>query len=100
MEKARAHHRLEDLQAEVQSRGLQAFTRTALDNIRAMGLTTSQATVVLMQLGRRQFYKSMTTHANPRIWQDVYHAPCPNGRYAYIKLTLQDGAVVVQFKEK
>jgi len=45
------------------------------------------------------FYKSMTTYADHRVWQDVYHAPCPNGKMAYIKLTLQDGAVVIQFKE-
>ncbi|GHU30297.1 hypothetical protein AGMMS50256_16950 [Betaproteobacteria bacterium] len=35
-----------------------------------------------------------------RVWQDVYHAPCPNGKTAYIRLTLRDGAVVIQFKEK
>ena len=45
--------------------------------------------------------KSMTTHADHRVWQDVYHAPCPNGRIAYIKLTLRpDGSVVIQFKEQ
>ena len=34
------------------------------------------------------------------IWQDVYHALTPNGRVVYIKLTLQQGVVVIQFKEK
>jgi len=38
--------------------------------------------------------------ANSSIWQDVYHAPTPGGKVAYIKLTLQQGAVVIQFKEK
>jgi motility quorum-sensing regulator/GCU-specific mRNA interferase toxin len=42
----------------------------------------------------------MTTYADHRVWQDVYHAHCPNGRMAYIKLTLrEDGVVVIQFKE-
>ncbi len=45
-------------------------------------------------------YKSMTTHADHRVWQDVYHAPCPNGKTAHIKVTLRDGTVVIQFKEK
>ncbi|QEA11812.1 MULTISPECIES: type II toxin-antitoxin system MqsR family toxin [Comamonas] len=46
------------------------------------------------------FYKSMTTHADHTLWQDVYHAPCPNGCMAYIKVTFRaDGAVVLQFKE-
>jgi motility quorum-sensing regulator/GCU-specific mRNA interferase toxin len=29
-----------------------------------------------------------------------YYAPCPNGKIAYIKFTMQEGAVVIQFKEK
>jgi motility quorum-sensing regulator/GCU-specific mRNA interferase toxin len=34
------------------------------------------------------------------VWQDVCHALCPNGRMAYIKLTLRDdGVVVIPFKE-
>lgn len=47
------------------------------------------------------FYKSMTTHADHRIWQDVYHADLSSGLQAYIKLTLREkGSVVIQFKEK
>jgi motility quorum-sensing regulator/GCU-specific mRNA interferase toxin len=47
------------------------------------------------------FYKSMTTHASSQVWQDVYHAPCGNGKTAYIKLTLTaNGRVVIQFKER
>jgi motility quorum-sensing regulator/GCU-specific mRNA interferase toxin len=29
---------------------------------------------VIMALTSANFYKSMTTHADHRIWQDVYHA--------------------------
>ena len=42
----------------------------------------------------------MTTLHNSSIWQDVYYAPTPVGRIAYIKITIQDGVVVIQFKEK
>jgi motility quorum-sensing regulator/GCU-specific mRNA interferase toxin len=35
-----------------------------------------------------------------RFGKMLYHAPCPNGKIAYIKLTVQDGAVVIQFEEK
>jgi len=45
-------------------------------------------------------FKSMTTHADHRIWQDAYQAPCPNGKTTYIKVTIQAGAIVIQFKEK
>jgi motility quorum-sensing regulator/GCU-specific mRNA interferase toxin len=42
----------------------------------------------------------MTTYADHRIWQDVYHAPTPVRREAHIKITLRDAAPVIQFKEK
>lgn len=53
-----------------------------------------------MSVTHAMFYKSMTTHNDNQKWQDVYHVTCPNGKVAYIKLTLQNGAVVIQFKEK
>ena len=49
---------------------------------------------------RTVLFKGMTTHSNHRLWQDVYRAPCPGGRTAYIKVPLKAGATVIQFKEK
>jgi hypothetical protein len=69
-------------------------------NAVAMGLSDEQTLLVLASLTRAMFYKSMTTHADSSIWQDVYHSPTLNGKVAYIKLTLHQGAVVIQFKEK
>ena len=65
-----------------------------------MGLTTAEMLTVIASLSRRQFHKSMTTYADHRIWQDVYHAATPVRKDAYIKITLRDGAPVIQFKEK
>lgn len=65
-----------------------------------MGLTGEEAVGVVLTLSRAMFYKSMTTLADHTLWQDVYHAPCPNGLTAYIKVTMREGAVVIQFKEK
>jgi len=42
----------------------------------------------------------MTTYADHKAWQDVYHAQTPVGREAYIKITMRDAAPVIQFKEK
>jgi motility quorum-sensing regulator / GCU-specific mRNA interferase toxin len=100
MEKRVPHYRLQEILALVSTRGLGAFTATAAFNVAAMGLSEVQAIAVVMSVTRAMFYKSMTTHNDSRKWQDVYHVPCPNGRIAYIKLTLQAGAVVIQFKEK
>jgi len=100
MEKRRAHYDLHDVKALVSLKGADAFTMTALTNARLMGLSASQAVAVILSLTSTMFYKSMTSHFDTSVWQDVYHAPTPVGRCAYIKLTPQSGAVVIQFKEK
>lgn len=102
MEKSKPHYPLVDIQTEVARRGSAAFTRTALKNGLAMGLTVSQLREVVCALRRDDFYKSMTTHANHTVWQDVYHAATPVGKLAYVKVTgADDGAPpVIQFKEQ
>ncbi len=100
MEKRKAHYDLATIKAVVLDRGLDAFTRTAVQGIDAMGLSEAEGLAVALGLQGSMLFKSMTTHADHTVWQDVYHAPCPNGKTAYIKLTLRAGAVVIQFKEK
>jgi motility quorum-sensing regulator/GCU-specific mRNA interferase toxin len=100
MEKRSPHYDLVRIQADVVRLGAAAFTRTALDGGRAMGLTSSEMLAVIATLSRGNFYKSMTSYADHRVWQDVYHAPTPARREAYIKVTLREGAPVIQFKEK
>jgi motility quorum-sensing regulator/GCU-specific mRNA interferase toxin len=100
MEKRIPHYRLGDIQGVVATLGAAAFTKTALDGGRAMGLTTSEMLTVVAGLGRGNFYKSMTTLADHTIWQDVYHADTPVGRVAYIKVTMRANAPVIQFKER
>ncbi len=100
MEKNAAHYKLEEVKALVLAQGKSAFTATAGRGIDALGLTYLQAIEVVLGLQRGMLFKSMTTHADHRVWQDVYHAPCPNGKTAYIKVTVQAGATVIQFKEQ
>lgn len=91
---------MHDLQVEVFRLDAAAFTKTAIDGGRAMGLTTAEMVQVVCSLNRTNFYKSMTTYADHSVWQDVYHAMTPVGRVAYIKLTQVNGRPVVQFKER
>lgn len=66
-----------------------------------MGLSPDEALSAVLTLRQTDFYKSMTTHANHQVWQDVYHARLKSGSIAYIKVTLREnGIVVIQFKEK
>lgn len=100
MEKRSPHYRLDEIQRDVARLGAAAFTRTAVDGGRAMGLTVAEMLATVGGLTRQGFYKSMTTFADATVWQDVYHAVAPNGRVAYIKLTQVAQRPVIQFKEK
>jgi motility quorum-sensing regulator/GCU-specific mRNA interferase toxin len=100
VEKRSPHYDLARVQAAVARLGAAAFTKTALDGGRTMGLTTAEMLAVIASLSRGEFYKSMTTFSDHRIWQDVYHAATPVTKYAYIKITLRDTAPVIQFKER
>jgi len=100
MDKRTLHYDLVRIKALIADLEVAAFTKSALDGGRAMGLTTAEMLHVMDGLSREDFYKSMTTYADHRIWQDVYFAETPVGRWAYIKVTLRDGAPVIQFKEK
>jgi motility quorum-sensing regulator/GCU-specific mRNA interferase toxin len=99
VDKRTPHYDLARVQADAARLGPAAFTKAALDGGRMMGLTTLEMLAVIAALSRRRFYKSMTTYADHRVWQDVYHAPTPVRRDAYIKITLRDTAPVIQFKE-
>jgi motility quorum-sensing regulator / GCU-specific mRNA interferase toxin len=100
VEKPTPQYDLGMVQAQVASLGPAAFTKTALDGGRDMGLTSGEMLAVIAALTRRNFYKSMTTYADHRIWQDVYYAPTRVGKEAYIKITMRGAAPVIQFKEK
>jgi motility quorum-sensing regulator / GCU-specific mRNA interferase toxin len=54
---------------------------------------------VVLSLSASDLHKSMTTHADHRIWQDVYHAKTTCGDAVYLKLTIIDDVLIVSFKE-
>lgn len=99
MEKRKPHYDLATIQQIAARLGAAAFTKTALDGGRAMGLTVAEMLGVVAALTQRDVYKSMTTNYDHTVWQDVYHADTPVGRTAYIKVTMRDHAPVIQFKE-
>lgn len=102
MEKRTPHYSLSAVQAVVAAPTSQPFTVTALRGGLELGLTESEMRLVVLALSRRDFYKSMTTHADHREWQDVYHGVTEDGVEVYIKITAYtDGRPpVIQFKAK
>ncbi|SEI05615.1 type II toxin-antitoxin system MqsR family toxin [Pseudomonas asplenii] len=101
MEKKTPHYDLSVIKADVIRLGAAAFTLSARDGARGMGLTLLEMLRIIRSLERRMLYKSMTTDANHRIWQDVYHYPYAGG-WIYIKVSYRPagGPPVISFKEK
>ncbi|MEZ5608186.1 MAG: type II toxin-antitoxin system MqsR family toxin [Burkholderiaceae bacterium] len=99
MEKNTPHCKLAVVHGLVQVGAVRA-TASAFVGARELGINdlTGMCEVV-MSLTSAHFYKSMTTHADHRIWQDVYHAQTVQGDAVYLKLTVIDDVLIVSFKE-
>jgi len=98
MEKHTPHCKLPVAQTLV-AQGKVRTTHTARQGATSLGLSLQEMIDVVMKLAPRDFYKSMTTHADHRIWQDVYHGKTADGRAVYLKLTVVDDVLIVSFKE-
>src|SRR5688500_8576721 len=71
MEKRTPHCKLSVVKALVEAGRVRA-TFSALSGGAALGLDFEGMIGVVKELTARDFHKSMTTHADHRIWQDVY----------------------------
>ena len=99
MEKSTPHCKLTVIQALVEGGHVRA-TASAFGGARELGIhNLSGMCAIIMTLTSANFYKSMTTHADHRIWQDVYHAKTVGGDEVYLKLTVIDDVLIVSFKE-
>ena len=97
MEKKSPHCKLAVVKAMVES-GKVRSTLSALASGGALGFDFDGVVGVVMALTPADLYKSMTTHADHRIWQDVYRPTTPAGEVC-LKLTVIDDVIIVSFKE-
>lgn len=97
MEKWTPHCKLSVIKALVAAGKVKA-TSTALAGGAVLGLDFEGIVAVVMALTPQDFHKSMTAHANHRIWQDVYRPRADVGE-VYLKLTVIDDVLIVSFKE-
>lgn len=97
MEKGVPHCKLAVVKALLEQGSVRA-TMTALGGAAAMGFDFDGMLAVVMALTTTDFHKSMTTHADHRVWQDVYRPTTPAGE-VYLKLTVIDDVLIVSFKE-
>jgi motility quorum-sensing regulator/GCU-specific mRNA interferase toxin len=73
-------------------------TKSALEGASALGFDFDGMLDVILALTPANFYKSMTSHADHRVWQDVFRANTEAGE-VYIKLTVVEDVLIVSFKE-
>ena len=99
MEKGSPHCKLPVFKALIEAGKVNA-TASAFSGARDLGINDlAGMCAVVMSLTSADFYKSTTTHADHRIWQDVYHAKTANSADVYLKLTVIDEMLIVSFKE-
>lgn len=98
MEKGTPNYSLADILAQMQSVPDMNLTVSARTGIRDAGMGQMDALAVVKTLTRKHFYKSMTTHVDHRVWQDVYHGQWGDVSL-YIKFQRAGEYFVVSFKE-
>ncbi|MCF6317517.1 MAG: type II toxin-antitoxin system MqsR family toxin [Marinosulfonomonas sp.] len=80
--------------------GLNA-TGTAIRGTAALGFGRREIVSAIQSVDRKHFFKSMTSYADHRVWQDVYYVPSEQGTL-YVKFTADTVTefLLLSFKEK
>lgn len=97
MEKRAPHYPLSTVKKLIQEGKIKP-TYAARLTAAPLGFDTKGMIAVVSALTMKEFYKSMTTYADHRIWQDVYH-PITSAGPIYLKLTVANDVLIVSFKE-
>jgi motility quorum-sensing regulator/GCU-specific mRNA interferase toxin len=97
IEKRTPHCKLITVKALVEA-GKVRTTHAARAGASELGLEFSGMLAVLIALTPADFYKSMSTHVDHTVWQDVYRPSTQVGD-VYLKLTVIDDVLIVSFKE-
>ena len=100
MEKRRPNYDLKKIKSLLCSEHTRTITDSSRDGAVPLGYMDDEDMIsVIETLTNANFYKSMTSYLNAKLWQDVYKTVDEEGRRLYIKLQIFDEkAVLVQFK--
>jgi motility quorum-sensing regulator/GCU-specific mRNA interferase toxin len=100
VEKRTPHYALDSMKATFTTVESLRMTVTARNSAFGLGLVLTDVVRIIQGMTREQFYKSMTSVADHRVWQDVYHVPFET-TVLYVKFTTDaQGHLVISFKEK
>ena len=102
MEKRKPTYDLAAIKAAIGAAETLSITSSALRDAVGLGFDRGGIAKVIQTIERHMFYKSMTTHTDHRVWQDVYHVPVENGPTLYVKFqaNVVTEFTVMSFKEK
>jgi motility quorum-sensing regulator / GCU-specific mRNA interferase toxin len=73
VEKLKPTYDLPSIKAEFSTVDGLRMTATARTGAFALGITLAGVVALIQTITRAHFYKSMTSHADHTVWQDVYH---------------------------
>jgi motility quorum-sensing regulator/GCU-specific mRNA interferase toxin len=96
----KAHYDLDELKTLIENPKTCIITKSSEKTAQELGFITYDEIVEqVLKIKKSDIYKTMTTHYDHTLWQDVYK-PIVNGMDCYIKLQKShDGkGVVVSFK--
>lgn len=101
MEKQKPTYDLDAIKSVADDPDKLEITTTATLSAAALGFDREMIISTIKSIERKHFYKSMTTIANHKIWQDVYHFPSSVG-LLYIKFVAGNvlDFALVGFKKK
>ena len=101
MEKRRPTYDLDAIKAVLGSVETLAMTSTALRDAMRLGFDRAGVVETINGIDRRMFYKSMTTFADHRVWQDVYHVTTSDlVLYVKFQADVVTEFTLMSFKEK
>lgn len=101
MEKRKPTYDLASIKAAFSTPDQLSATGSAIRGAAALGFGRKEMVEAIQSTERRHFHKSMTSYADHRVWQDVYHVPF-RGALPYIKFTagVLTEFLLLSFKEK
>ena len=101
VEKRRPTYDLEFIKRAIGTVETLAITTSAMRDAVSLGFDRGGIVETILSIEPRMFYKSMTTFADRRVWQDVYHARA-RGLTLYVKFQADvvTTFTVMAFKEK
>ena len=101
MEKRRPAYDLAAVQTALGAVERLAITVSAFRDATSLGFDRAGVVLVVSSIERRMFVKSMTTFADHRVWQDVYHVPAGEVvLYVKFQADVVTEFRVMSFKEK